>query len=81
MLTNIKWFDSSLILNVEEIKQEANSHSSFIFLMHIFKRIGIEKFASSESYQSEPIKVENLFRIFESHKEYIQLEKVDYSHP
>jgi hypothetical protein len=32
--------------------------------MHIFKRIGIEKFASSESYQSEQIKVENLFRIF-----------------
>lgn len=44
----MKWFEPGLILNVEEIKEEAKRYSSFIFLMHIFKKIGVEKLSSSD---------------------------------
>lgn len=39
-------FEPSLALNVQEIKDEAVNHGSFIFMMHMFNKIGVEKFIS-----------------------------------
>ena len=39
-------FEPSLALKVQDIKDEAVAHGSFMFMMHMFNKIGDEKFIS-----------------------------------
>jgi hypothetical protein len=72
-------FEPSIALNVQDIKNEAQAHSSFLFMMHMFKKIGVEQFRLISAFD-ETEKVEYLFRVFESHQEHIFSQKVDYLH-
>ena len=56
-------FSPSIVLKVQEIKDEAHSHSSFIFMMHMFKKIGMQKFMKQVEFD-EVQKIQNLFKIF-----------------
>lgn len=71
-------FEPSLALNVQEIKDEAVKHGSFMFMMHMFNKISADKFIEKEIETTE--KIECLFKIFESHQEHVLSTKVDYFH-
>jgi hypothetical protein len=64
ILSYIKKFEPSIVTNVEEIKQEAVMNSGFIFLMHMFNKIGVEKSSAVTETEDGPTKVEYFFKIF-----------------
>ena len=55
-------------------------HTSFIFLIRLFQRIGVDKFVECQPGE-EHIAVERFFTMFEAHKEYVSQTRVDYEHP
>jgi hypothetical protein len=71
LLSNMRKFNGTTVLNVEELKKEALSHSSFIFLMHRFNQVGLERFrelsASNEDWLDA---LNNFSEMFLSHKQY-----------
>ena len=79
ILSYLRIFQPEIVLPVQDIKNETTSHSSFMFMMHMFKKIGVKKFTAKGDYD-ELEKVEHLFKIFESHQEHIFSQKVDYFH-
>ena len=41
ILNYLMKFDENIILNVQDIKDEAAHNSSFIFMMHMYQKIGV----------------------------------------
>jgi hypothetical protein len=70
-----------MIVNVEALKKEAISNSSFIFLMRRLNQIGLDRFRNYANNEEWMESLNNFSEMFQAHKQYALHEVTDPSHP